>query len=368
MTEAERTQGGVSATWEEAGGRAVLAALRQIRPGFDPADAGKAWHELGLDSFDLLSLRLAVEERAAEIPDTDWVDAATPDALIRLAAAAGSRSAPPVSAGVSLDETIELGMPQMALSGLSESWLLKALGDCHWRMVAAALETRTADIRDSFGNRLYPAFTRVRFVSSAPLFAFEEGEKLRIEASLTRYGAAIYFSRLAITGEKGRAIEGELMSSFTYRPDGGSNAQLLRSQPMLPEPCAAPAHAAMPAFGLEYARRRRARNVAAPVVAAAPYALIPQYDINGVGLLYYASYPIIADICQMRASAGGAAWATGTSTVERDVSYFANADPGAALEWRLHRDEDGDGLRTEASIVRGDGVVMALVTSRKEAL
>jgi probable biosynthetic protein (TIGR04098 family) len=269
---------------------------------------------------------------------------------------------------VTLSETVELGMPQMAMSGLSESWLLKRLGDCHWRMVADALETRAADIRDSFGNRLYPAFTRLRFVASEPIAAFEEGERLHIRASLSRYGASIFFSRVVIAGEQGRGVEGELMSSFTYRAEGGGNAQLLRGQPVLPEPCAAPAHNEMPAFGAEYARLRRARNEAAPVLAAAPYALMPQYDINGVGLLYYAAYPMIADICQMRARGEGSAWAAATSTVERDICYFANADAGAALEWRLRRDEAGDGLRTESLIVRDDGVVMALVTSRKAAL
>lgn len=355
----------------EAGSRGpfvVEAALRPILPGYSSTDEEKSWSALGLDSFDLLSLRLAIEERVGEISDADWVKAGTPAALARLAAGAGRPLTAPANAGVMLTETVELGMPQMAMSGLSESWLLKFLGDCHWRMVADALATRTVDIRDSLGNRLYPAFTRLRFLASAPLASFEEGERLHIGASLSRHGGSIFFSRVAMAGDNGRAIEAELMSSFTYRAEGGGNAQLLRGQPLLPEPCAAPAHVQMPAFGAGYARLRRARNEAAPVLSAAPYALMPQYDINGVGLLYYAAYPMIADVCQMRARGEGSAWAAATSTVERDICYFANADVNARLEWRLRRDAAGDGLRTEASIVRDDGVVMALVTSRKVAV
>ncbi|HEX8192589.1 MAG TPA: Pnap_2097 family protein [Allosphingosinicella sp.] len=346
--------------------RAVRDAIRAILPSYDPSDDEKGWSEIGLDSFDLLSLRLALEERTGtELSDEDWTAADTPAALGRRAAASAARREAPAQSDVRLSETVELGMPQMALSGLSESWLLKALGDWHWRMIGDALETRPVDISDSFGNRLYPAFTRLRFRSSAPLAAYREGERLRAEASLTRYGAAIFFSSARIDGEDGRTIEAELMSSFICRGGDGGNAQLLRAQPVLPQPCAAPAHSEMTAFGEDYARRRRTRESARPVLARAGYSLLPQYDINGVGLLYYAAYPMIADICAMRSRPEGAAWVTGTSTIERDISYFANADASAGLEWRLHGDLGGDGLDTEASIVRDDGVAMALVTTRK---
>jgi probable biosynthetic protein (TIGR04098 family) len=368
LSEAERAEEGGACPADDAAD-GVTAALRAILPGYTAAQAGMDWSALGLDSFDLLSLRLAIEDRiGAEISDKAWVAAATPAVLARLAAAAAARRIAPAQTGVTLQQRVELGMPQMALSGLSESWLLKALGDWHWRMIGEALETRPVDICDSFGNRLYPAFTRLRFRSSEPLAAYREGEQLRAEASLSRYGAAIFFSAVRIGGESGRAIEAELMSSFICRAQGGGNAQLQRAQPVLPEPCAAPAHVDMPDFGAEYARRRRSRDSARPVLARMPYAVMPQYDINGVGLLYYAAYPMIADICDMRRRPEGAAWAAGTSTIERDIFYFANADAGAALEWRLHGDPAGDGLATEASIVRDDGVAMAAVTTRKARL
>lgn len=362
LSEAASSSEAASGEAQAAGPLAVRAALRPIVPGYGPADEEKSWSELGLDSFDLLSLRLAVEERAgAEIADEDWVEAGTPAALARLAA----RPAVPAQSGVTLAESVELGMPQMAVSGLSESWLMKALGDWHWRMTGAALETRPVDIADGAGNRLFPAFTRIRFVCSAPLAAFEEGERLRIDAALSRYGSGIFFSRVAIAGEKGRTIEAELMSSFARRPGPGGNGRLLGGEPSLPEPCAAPAHAEMPAFGAGYARRRLAKDAPRPVLARASYAVQPHYDINGLGLLYCAAFPMIDDTCRSRARKDGAA---GTSIVERDICYFANAGADDDdLEWRLH-DEGEDGLETEASIVRGDGAVMALVTSRKARL
>lgn len=346
-----------------------MLALHTAFPGSNRWERGASWSQLGLDSFDLLSLRLAVEEAIGiQVADADWVAIACPNDLHTLAARAAAPAAPPAEAGVALVDSIEIAMPQMALSGLSESWLMKALGDWHWRLIGRALGTRPADIADGFGNRLYPTFTRVAFTASAPLGAFEEGERLDVRASLSRYGTGLFFSSVRLDGASGRSIEAELMSSFAQRGASGGNEGLLRGQPLLPEACAAPALREMPAFGRVYAERRRSRDAARPVLASVWYDILPQHDINGVGLLYYAAYPMIAEICRMRLADDPAGWATRTSTIARDICYFANADPGARLEWRLHRDEGGEGLATEASIVRGDGAVMALVASRKAPL
>jgi probable biosynthetic protein (TIGR04098 family) len=339
---------------------AVSLVLARNFPALTAADFGRDWDAIGLDSFDLLTLRLAVEEAlGGEIEDREWIRATTPARLraLRPARREGSHAVP----GLSAEEIVELGMPQMAMGGLSESWLLKHLGDLHWRLVGEALRTRPSEIRDSLGNRLYPTFTRVRFAASSPLACFGEGERLRFHAVLSRFGAGIFFADIVVEGEAGRTIEAQLMSSFAQRGVEGNRA-LLRAQPILPEPCAAPALPEMSAFGLAYRQRRRARNAARPILGRCGYELMPHYDINGVGLLYYAAYPMIADLCHARVSGTGAPAAMAVSTIERDIFYFANADAGATLEWRLHRDEVG---ATESSIVRDDGAVMALITGRK---
>jgi len=345
---------------------ALALAVAAAIPGFTRRDLDAGWSMLGLDSFDLVSLRLAVEQAlGSEISDEDWVAAATPGHLFRLAARTTRAGSAPEASSFSIAETVELAMPQMALGGLSESWLLKMLGDLHWRLIAAALGTRSSDIRDGLGNRLYPAFTRVRYVASQPLAAFAEGEALSFRASLSRFGGSLYFSAVSASGARGRAISADLMSSFTLRGASGRNIDLLRGQPALPPPARVPVLGEMPVVGAEYGRRRAEKDAARPVLDRSRYELLPQYDINGVGLLYYAAYPLIADICQMRRSPQGAGWASATSPLARDAYYFANADITSVLEWRLHRDDAGDGLCTESSIVRDDGVVMAYIESRK---
>lgn len=347
---------------------AVSRALARAIPGLTPADSGREWSALGVDSFDLLTLRLAIEKAlGGEIADADWIQAATPADLRALAVRLADNGEGLAASRLSIEETIRLGMPQMAAGGLSESWLMKTLGDLHWRLIGKAVGARPSEIRDSLGNRLYPTFTRVRLVASSPLALFEEDEQLRFRAALSRFGPGLFFADISVEGECGRTIEAQLMSSFALR-NGDGNRALLRAHPTLPEPCAPPALTAMPPFGLLYHQKRQTRDAAKPILGRCAYEIVPHYDINGVGLLYYAAYPMIADFCQMRFSGSGPRGAVAASIIERDICYFANADIEAALEWRLHRDEAGDGLATEASIVRDDGIVMALITSRKVAV
>jgi probable biosynthetic protein (TIGR04098 family) len=261
-----------------------------------------------------------------------------------------------------------IGMPEMAMGGLSESWLLKRLGHIHWQMIGDAAGVMPQALCDDSGRRLYPAFTRVRFASSRPLRLYREGERLSWTSRLSRFGGDLFFSRTAIAGEEGRTIEAEMMSSFALRA-GAGNTDLARGKPVGADTCAAIALDEMPAFGREYQAVRARADAAAPVAARMRYDIVPQHDINGVGLLYFAAYPIIADICAMReaesaSGTGRGRWAEG-STIARDVHYFANADADSGLEWRLRR-EQAEGAASEAWIVRDDGTPMAAIFTRRE--
>ena len=55
-----------------------------------------------------------------------------------------------------------VNMPQMALTGLSESWLFKEMGDCHWHMLCEDLGLKSNAIFDEFRNRLYATFVRIQ--------------------------------------------------------------------------------------------------------------------------------------------------------------------------------------------------------------
>jgi probable biosynthetic protein (TIGR04098 family) len=96
------------------------------------------------------------------------------------------------------------------------------------------------------------------------------------------------------------------------------------------------------------------------------YEIIPPHDINGVGLLYFAAYPIIIDICATRYA--GRAFATGFSTRRRDIFYFANSDADDTLIYRIHHwRADPQQIELEASLSRkSDGVLMAYAVASKD--
>ena len=84
-----------------------------------------------------------------------------------------------------------------------------------------------------------------------------------------------------------------------------------------------------------------------------------------MGLLYFAAYPIINDICAARFA--GPSFSRVFSTQRRDVFYFANSDPDETLVYRIHRwDTDDDAVEMEASLSRqSDGVTMASIVTGK---
>jgi probable biosynthetic protein (TIGR04098 family) len=312
----------------------------------------------------MLTIRTRVEALAGGdfAPDL-WEDTVTPTDLAR---ALGDVSPQPRSADVPPTaierRTCLLNMPQMAIGGLSESWLFKELGDIHWNMLAKALGQPTRLISDSAGDRIYATFTRIQLRSSCALGDYKENERIDIDSSMSRHGAGLYFSEAMANGITG-SIQARLMSSFSKFGASGSNTSLFKGLPELPPDCGIPALADVPEFGCDY-QGRRAETLAPPIFEC-EYEIMPSHDINGVGLLYFAAYPMIDDICAARHA--GRTYATGLSTRSRDIFYFGNSDADDKLIYRLHRSAgDDDSVEIESSISRkSDGGLMARIFTRK---
>ena len=342
----------------------IAALLAREIPGFSIDEAGRSFVELGLDSFALIELRIAIEYAVgAPIPDAVWIELETP-AQIMARFCVAPTVAPPKNPAASLRRSYMLNMPQMALGGLSESWLFKELGDAHWSLITGGLGAPSRALHDGCGDRLYATFTRIRVEASAPLSRFEENEHLELEGCIRRFGAGMFFSEFALAGTA-KMIRGSVMSSFTKRGSPTSNSSLLKGQPAIPAACPIPALAEMPEFGLGYRKRRSA--LPEPALFEMEYNIIPYYDINGVGLLYFAAYPTISDICELKYMGRANEWALEASTISRDVFYFANSDVSDRLVWRVHaKDKAADGVTIESSISRvSDGVLMAYLVTRK---
>src|SRR5262249_1878002 len=151
---------------------------------------------------------------------------------------------------------------------------------------------------------------------------------------------------------------------FSKYGEAGANTSLLKGQPEIPNGCEIPVLADLPDAAQGY-RARRAESFAAPLFEC-EYDILPAHDINGVGLLYFAAYPMINDICAARYA--GRDLAIRFSTRSRDVFYFANSDPSETLIYRIHRwNADDNRIEMEGTLSRkSDGVAMASIVTTKE--
>jgi probable biosynthetic protein (TIGR04098 family) len=256
-------------------------------------------------------------------------------------------------------------MPQMALAGLSEAWLFKELGDIHWAMITDFLKSPSSAISDDAGDRLYATFTRISIDVQPQLRAFLENDPLAINSRLERYGASFFFGHHDALSDRARC-SATTMSTFAKYGERGTNTSLMKGSPTLVDADALPSLTEFPAYGLEYRQRRASERD--DCLFECEYEILPPHDINGVGLLYFAAYPVIFDLCLERYEGKGFLMAH--STVRKDVLYFANSEPTDTLVFRLHaREEAGGRIDHVCSLSRkSDGKRMAEVTASKQRI
>ena len=255
-----------------------------------------------------------------------------------------------------------IGMPQMALSGLSELWLFKELGDIHWEMISDFLQVAPSEICDAEGNRLYATFGRVVLETEHDLHTFNESDTLETGSYLDRYGAGHFFGTHE-GNSPNSSFHARTMSIFAKHGQRQANKDLVRGEPVIVDPGSLPALKYFPDIGTEH--RAHWANENKEVIFTCPYDILPVHDINGVGLLYFAAYPAIFDLCVDRYEGGG--FLLQHSTVFKDVRYMGNADPDEQLLFQLHsKVVEGDLVHHHGSIWReGDMRRIAEIKSTK---
>ena len=93
------------------------------------------------------------------------------------------------------------------------------------------------------------------------------------------------------------------MSTFAKYGERGKNTSLMKGTPILPDSDAIPSLPGLPEFGVEYRARRAQESV--ENLYECDYEILPPHDINGVGLLYFAAYPSVFDLCFERSEGKG---------------------------------------------------------------
>jgi len=363
-----------------------IEAVKKIIPDFSDTDTRLAFADVPIDSMDLASIRVAFERMAARpIPDSDWVSFETIDQIVLYCLDTTSEStliAQPGNGNAPLRElTVE--MPQMAVGALSENWLFKELGSLHWELLCAGLQTKSFELKDDLGNRLYATFVRIRIDASASLYDYKENEKIQIDGSINRFGGSMYFSNMDLQARSG-CVRAKLMTTFSAR-EGADNTKLTKTQPSSSLRNSISEEAESPLFAEEYRRMRKAElkqislggtnfTLGSECLYETVYQLNPYYDLNGVGLLYFAAYPIINDVCEARhfnAKNTASRWEETYFTIARDIFYFGNCNISDQVIYKLHAFElIGDNLiATQSSLLRrsDDSPIARVFTVKKLA-
>lgn len=360
----------------------ALELIRDQFPLLSDGQWSEPFHSIGIDSFDMVQFRTALEKKTDHaIADSSWIAFTCFADLLDYYRSFGGESTAGIRAKqVAARRAISINMPQMAMSGLSENWLLKELGDLHWGMICSGLGIKSHQILDNLGNRLYATFVRLRIESTHSLGEFPENGLMQFAGGLVRFGKGVFISQTEIKVSE-KAINASLMSTFSIRDS--DNTALLRGQLEIPAGGAIEECQEMPAFGVEFNEVRKGLRPSVKVgetdcptekkeiLFETDHAINPYADSNGVSLLYFASYPALNDVCELKfmKSVGRTNWASSAYTVVRDVFYYGNANLDDAIVYQLHsvRWELGDTRVVLFSSLRrkSDGKLIADIFTAK---
>ena len=260
-------------------------------------------------------------------------------------------------------------MPQLALNGLSENWVLRECGVRHWSALRKLLSTEGPEITDRRGRRLLPAFIACR-VSCHDISAFHEGDSVNIATLLRPVSHMRYLSRTEITSDSG-SMEVQLLTSFLRHAKAGDNLSLTTGKPTVPEqPGTEDFQSTLPEVDDMLRSQKWDTYLEFPNSEAAQetfsYEPTPNTDFNGAGLLYFAQYQDIAERMEWRHHRNTEYLRH--KSLFRELFFYSNANVGDVLEVQIHNfASSAELLRHRMRIMHGGGTLMAEVFTVKRS-
>ena len=257
-----------------------------------------------------------------------------------------------------------VGMPQMAPGAkLSEVELFKVLGDFQWVSIAQLLGRPTHEVANELGERLYASFVDFELCFGERHSPESLGEGAQVEV---RNRVQVYANRFieGLSAIDDREIPDELLEKVATKQDlaakgvswasisnafiaqEGSNQKLKVWKPAGIDELEVPKLRETPSGISDHERVQTtgeieelgAEGPALPLhpVNDAPihYTVMPEHDLNGAGLLYFARYPAMLNygerllLCERLARPVSRELHSCLSTEHRRIFYFANANAG----------------------------------------
>lgn len=304
-----------------------------------------------------------------------------------------------------LESSFTVGMPHMVPDQLSEVELLKYLGDRQWEAISSILGVPPKEIVNDLGERLYASFINIEVdLGGKSLFELGEGKTIQVRHRARMYARRFVEGFLCFDDEE---IPDSLLTDIESRDDLAklgrpwvylTNAFVTRETSNLKlrtfAPSAAGAEGSTEAKPLGIDDHEQVQKTGAvefpgwkeakplPVADGEPvlYPIVPESDLNGAGLLYFARYVAIMNYGErvflqrhlpLPVSSG---LVRNLTTERRRIFYFGNADENDSVRIfvsaRAISVDDGEGDSTtrcvplklffETSLYReSDGGLMA---------
>ncbi|HIJ86920.1 MAG TPA: hypothetical protein HPP97_04455 [Desulfuromonadales bacterium] len=351
-----------------------LQIIQQVVSGFSEEELYLPISETSADSLDLVELRIILERHFNhEIKDEKWFEIANIGQALQYFHNNRGQELKEDSICyevIHYEDEVEIRMPQMANSALSELWLLKYLGDTHWQLLSVGFGKKSSEFRDSSSDRVYATFLRICFETS-PLNNFSENEFLKFESELEGFGKSSFLSKINGFSDKNN-ITAQIMTTFSVK---GKNNNLVSSEGLGESRIVN--YKEIPVFANEY--RLLKKNLVEvhsskgwnfeinhDSVYECEYKINPYSDINGVGLLYFASYPIISDFCL----SGYQLKSVSSHTVFRDIFYFSNCQASETIIFRVvyYKEENGNFFTTTTLSRKSDNKLLSIIFAVKKLL
>lgn len=356
--------------------------LKNALPSLKEEELAIPVQKTGIDSIDLVLVRVILEKfTGREIPNMVWQNFKTIQEAINFCnwRETSDENHRLETKPISTTRMHEINMPQMANTTLSENWLFKELGDIHWELLSKGLNTPSGNIKDEFENRLYATFTRINF-SASSLNEFKENDTMVFDGEIKRFGLSTYISEIFFQ-HRAQQSKANLMTSFSTR-DSIDNSKLFKSQPIVTANKIAEL-VSTPEILNDYRLLRKGLLetfnmngeefvLSSSFVHETNYSINPFYEINGVGLLYFASYPVISDKCEsdyFNNTNKYGRWESKYFTTGRDVFYFSNCNIDDSILYRLNSFEffKDNKVKLFSSLYRGsDKALMAHIFTIKQ--
>ncbi|MCL2289131.1 MAG: phosphopantetheine-binding protein [Bacteroidetes bacterium] len=301
--------------------------------------------ETSIDSIDLVVIRVALEKHFGfEISDTTWFGYNTLNEAIQHFIDNSDLQylkSEIRRTDIFSEEIIEISMPQMAHSSLSESWLLKYLGDKHWNLLSKGFNKKSSEFADEKGNRLYATFIRIT-LKTTNLKCFNENEQICFTSKIEGFGNNTFISTILAKSSQ-NAIHSNLITTFSTRNNSNNNEIIKGKTENLENAIIQIAN--MPFQLNEYRLLKKGLleeintefgifPISDEVLYSCEYNLNPYYEINGVGLLYFAAYPIISDTCLLNYFDNNRYLSFHTEY--RDIFYYGNCNSDDKIIFTLN--------------------------------